>query len=68
MKPHQTQGARLIALLKKQPMTTMQLLQTGISTCPWRRLSETMPDGWRLDAVKNQRGLNVYRVVKIKKV
>jgi hypothetical protein len=58
-----TQGRQLIALLKERPMTTMELLSTGISTCPWKRIREQMPDGWKIQASKNDRGLNVYRVV-----
>lgn len=57
-----TQGRKLIAMLKKRGMTTMELLQTGISTCPWKRIDECLQEGEQLTKHKNQRGLNVYRV------
>lgn len=58
------QGRRLISMLKTRSMTTMELLQLGISTCPWKRIDECLQEGEKLTKHKNQRGLNVYRVVK----
>lgn len=46
----QTQGRRLVELLKKRSMTSMQLQMTGISTCWHKRVAEAlrfMPE-WRL--------------------
>ena len=63
-KPGQRQGRRLIALLKKQGMTTMDLLKTGISTAPWKRIAECLEPGEILLKTKNARGLLVYRVAK----
>lgn len=60
-----TQGRKLITLLKQRPMTTMELLKTGISTCPWKRVSESLEEGEILTKRKNARGLNVYRVEKV---
>jgi hypothetical protein len=61
-----TQGQKLIAALKRRSMTNLELLMLGVSTCPWKRIRESMPEGWRLDITKNPRGLNVYRVVRSK--
>jgi hypothetical protein len=61
-----SQGRRLIDLLKRRPYTTMDMLATGISTCPWRRLSECLRDYEQLIIAKNERGLNVYRVVSVR--
>jgi hypothetical protein len=58
----QTQGRRLIALLKRRGMTTMQMLMTGISTSPWRRIAESLAPGERLVKTRRADGLNVYRV------
>lgn len=58
----QTQGRKLIALLKRRSMTTMDMLRTEISVSPWRRISESLKPCERLEKVKNKRGLFVYRV------
>jgi len=40
-----SQGRRLIDLLKRRPYTTLEMLQTGLSVCPWKRISECLaPD------------------------
>ncbi len=65
MHEHATQGRRLIAILKRRGMTMMDLIQTGISVCPWKRIAESLKPGERLDNTrKNGRGLIVYRVVR----
>jgi hypothetical protein len=65
---NKTQGRKLIALLKQRPMTTMELLQTGISTCPWKRIRESLQEGEELTSYKSYQkglnGINVYRVTK----
>ena len=61
---HVSQGRRLVDLLCRRGMTTMEMLQTGISCAPWKRLSETLRPDEHLVATKNERGLNVYRVIK----
>lgn len=58
----QTQGRRLIAMLKRRGMTTMDMLRTEISVSPWKRISESLQPNERLVKAKNKRGLNVYRV------
>ena len=58
-----TQGRRLIALLKRRSYSSMELLQTGISQCWWKRCSETLADHETLYSVKGRDGLLRYRVV-----
>ena len=58
----QTQGRRLIAMLKRRGMTTMDMLRTEISVSPWHRITESLKEDERLVKAKNKRGLTVYRV------
>jgi len=60
----QSQGRRLISMLKRRGMTSLHLQMTAVSTCWWKRVSESLRADERLVNAKNQRGLNVYRVVK----
>lgn len=62
-----TQGRKLIKLLKRQPMTTLEMLMTGISVCPWKRVRECLQDGETLKIVGKKGRSNVYRVVTEKK-
>lgn len=62
-----SQGRQLIKLLKTRGMTNLELLMTGISTCPWKRISESLTEDEVLTKHKNHKGLNVYRVVSTKK-
>lgn len=58
----QTQGRKLISALKRRGMTTLEMLQLGISVCPWKRISEALQPGELL--VKQKKGrYTVYRVV-----
>ena len=60
----QTQGRRLIELLKRRTYTSMRLQMLGISTCWHKRVAESLRGKERL--LKFQRssdGLNVYFVV-----
>ncbi len=62
-----TQAQRLYAVLRRRRMTTMQMLQTGISVCPWKRLAEGrhhLRPGEYLDSAFNKDGLRVYWVAK----
>lgn len=65
----QTQGRKLIAMLKRRGMTTMEMLQTGISTCPWKMVSECLSEREMLKigrrTLESGRTVNVYRVVAI---
>lgn len=64
MKPTPSQGRRLIALLMRKPMTYMEMLATGISTCPHKRVSEQLHDNETLIKTYNHRGLITWRVVR----
>lgn len=45
MKPRITQGRELISHLSRKPHTYMQMLVLGISTCPQKRVVESLrPD------------------------
>lgn len=58
------QGDKLVEILKKRGLTTLEMLQLGISVCPWKRVKEAIPSGWRLDKSERKGRLIVYRVVK----
>lgn len=61
-----TQAEALFSLLRRRSMTYMDLLSTGISVCPWKRMSEE--EGKLLPKEKLKRetkcGRVVFRVVK----
>lgn len=61
-----SQGRRLIQLLKRRGMTMFEILQTGISICPWKRIAENLAPDETLFSVKNRAGYNVYRVISSK--
>lgn len=52
-----TQGRQIIAALRKRPLTYMQMLMLGVSTCPQKRVMESLREGERLSKLKNARGL-----------
>ena len=58
-----SQGRRLIALLKRRTYSCMELQQTGISTCWWKRVAETLAEHELLVSAKGRDGLLRYRVV-----
>lgn len=62
----QTQGRQLIALLKRRAYTTMEMLRTGISTCPWKRIDESLAHNEELVTGRKwlggQKYINTYRV------
>ncbi|MFN7610237.1 MAG: hypothetical protein ACK5QX_04775 [bacterium] len=62
-KPTAPQGRRLIAQLKRRGMTTLEMLQLGISVCPWKRVREQLKADEMLVKSKNKQGLIVYRVI-----
>lgn len=62
-----TQGRKLIALLKRRPMTYRQMLNTGISLCPWKRVEETLGPREELIKAKNRDGLTVWYVHEYKR-
>jgi hypothetical protein len=57
-----TQGRRLIALLKRRMYSCMELQQTGISTCWWKRVDECLADHEFLCKISGKDGLLRYRV------
>lgn len=59
----QTQGRQLIKMLKHRPMTSLELLMTGISTCWWKRVSESLAKGESLKIVGKRGRSNIYRVL-----
>lgn len=60
----ETQGRRLIAHLKRQPMTYLEMQQLGISTSPQKRIKESLREGEHLFKRKNARGLITWMVTK----
>lgn len=62
MKPTPSQGRRLIALLKRKPMTYGEMHRTGISTCPHKRVAECLAPHELLVKATNAQGLVVLRV------
>lgn len=65
MNTQKRQGDILVAMLKKRGMTTLELLQAGVSVCPWKRVRECIPPGWMLDKTGKRGRLTVYRVVRV---
>lgn len=63
MKSRPIQGRRLIALLKRRPMTYMQMLATGISTSPWKRVKECLAPHEFVARSLNKDGLVMWSVV-----
>jgi len=59
----ESQGRRLIKLLKHSPMTSMELQLTGISTCWHKRCRECLQEGEELKIVGKRGRSNIYRVV-----
>jgi hypothetical protein len=59
-----TQGRRIIAHLKRRPMTYMQMLMLGISTCPQKRVTETLREDEHLFKRKNARGLTTWFITR----
>lgn len=59
----QTQGRKLIKLLKAKPMTTLEMQMTGISTCWHKRVRECLIEGESLKIVGKRGRSNIYRVL-----
>lgn len=56
------QGRRLINILKREPMTYLEMLMLGISVCPWKRIKEQLRDDEKLVKKTNHEGLIVWSV------
>lgn len=67
MTSDQTQGRRLIALLKKRHMSTLDMQREVACTCPWKRIEEQLNHNEELKRYKRYpdkgRWYYVYRVV-----
>jgi hypothetical protein len=62
-----TQAARLAVHLRRKAMTYGEMLGLGVSTCPWRRLTETtgyLREGESLVRGINSRGLVTFVIRK----
>lgn len=58
-----TQGAVLVECLRLRPMTYGEMLRLGVSTCPWRRVAESLDTTkWKLVKTKGHDGLIRWRV------
>jgi len=62
-----TQGRRLIADLKRHPMTYREMLKASESCSPWRRVKESLLPGEHVITATNAQGWKVWRVVSIRK-
>lgn len=65
-----TQAERLYTLLRRRSMTYMELMLTGISTCPHKRLSEgqhLLREGEQLIRSTDKQGRVAFRVVQAAK-
>lgn len=58
-----TQGRKLVALLKRRQMTYLEMLLTGISTCPWKRAQEQLRPSEQLVKGRDKKGRTTWRVV-----
>ena len=58
------QGDRINAYLRSRWMSSMELLQLGVSTCWWKRSKECLQPGERLEKTDGPHGGFLYRVVK----
>ena len=58
-----TQGRVLIEALKRKPHTYLEMLAYGISTSPWKRISESLREGELLAKGRNDKGLTRWRVI-----
>jgi hypothetical protein len=61
-----TQGRCIIEAIKRRPMTYMQMLALGVSTCPWRRVAEGLREHERLIKREDGHGHITWRVVEVK--
>ena len=61
-----TQGRLIIEAIKKRPLTYMGMLKLGVSTCPWRRVSECLRENERLVKRADGHGHVTWRVVSVR--
>lgn len=65
-KTKKNQGLTIIDYLKKRWMTYLEMEALKVSTCPWKRVPENIPLGWRLEKRTNRDGLIEWRIVRNK--
>ena len=58
-----TQGRRIIAVLKRRPLTYGDMQALGVSTSPQKRVVETLAPDEQIIKAKNGAGLVTWRVV-----
>lgn len=58
----ETQGRRLINVLKRKRMTYLEMMLLGISTCPWKRIREQLREGELLVKSVNAKGQLTWHV------
>ena len=59
----QTQGRRIIAALKRKPMTYLEMHRLGVSTCPHKRVSEQLREDEQIVKARGTDGLVRWRVI-----
>ncbi len=63
------QGRLIIEAIKRKPMTYMEMLKLGVSTCPQKRVSECLRAHERIEQGKRHMGgkryLTTWRVVRV---
>jgi hypothetical protein len=67
MSTQERQGDKLIALLKSRPMTVSQMVATGISRYPIKRVKECLTSADRLEAELTKDLDILYRVTPVAK-
>ena len=67
MTRHIAQGRRLIAFLKRRPMTYQEMQALRISTTPQKRVVECLLEGESIRKTKGRDGLVRWSVVRLQK-
>jgi hypothetical protein len=63
MSKKQTQGRRVIAALKRQPLTYAGMLALGAGLSPWKRAAECLHESEQIVRAVGKDGLVRWRVV-----
>lgn len=64
LKPEKTQGQKLVSILKRRWMTYGDMEDLKVSTCPWKRVKDAIPEGHALSKRTNANGLIEWRIVR----
>jgi hypothetical protein len=63
-----TQGALVLAELRKRPLTYRQMLNLGVGNSPWKRAVESInPEREQIIKGKHASGFTTWRVVPVRK-